>query len=82
MEKKITLFSASWCGPCHALKARLKREEIEVDISSIDENMEGVRKFGVKSVPTLVIEENDTHTIINGSDDIFTFLKNEQNSKV
>ncbi len=74
-ENTITLYSASWCGPCHALKARLQRESINVDIRSIDDNDVNVNKFGIKSVPTLVVESGDSYIKISGSEDIYNFLK-------
>lgn len=63
----ITLkkFSAAWCGPCRALapvfeseikpmfKGKVNFEEIDVD-NNPDETV----KYGVTSVPTIVIEKD------------------------
>lgn len=80
--KTVKLFSASWCGPCHMLKSRLKSAKIEVEIVSVDDNREEVIKYKVRSIPTLIVEEGDNFEAITGMDDIFNYLKDEQNSKV
>jgi len=59
----VKKFSATWCGPCRALApvineikgqfSNVKFEEYDVDIE-VDE----VVKYGVTSVPTVIIEKN------------------------
>ena len=54
-------FWAPWCGPCKMIAPVL--EEIDGEIGdkvriiklNVDENSETVRKFGVMSIPTLMI---------------------------
>ncbi|HEC77194.1 MAG TPA: thioredoxin [Thermoplasmatales archaeon] len=60
-------FWASWCMPCLALKPVI--EEIEKEMGEIkfgsvnvDENIELARRFGVISIPTLII-------LINGKEE-------------
>jgi thioredoxin 1 len=55
MENKIEVlkFSASWCGPCRVLAQTLKDVEGITNID-IDKDMETARKYGIRSVPTLV----------------------------
>lgn len=62
----IKKFSAIWCGPCRALNpvmteikqsyssnSNVKFEEYDVD-NEVDE----VTKYGIRSVPTVIIEKN------------------------
>ncbi len=57
----IVDFFATWCGPCKALAPIL--EELSAEIPEdkqivkldIDENVDLARKYGVMSVPTLVL---------------------------
>ena len=54
-------FTATWCGPCKAFKPVMNEvvgEGHSVQILDVDENKELASKYGVRSVPTTVIEEN------------------------
>jgi thioredoxin 1 len=61
MTKKILYFSATWCKPCQMMKANLSKVEIDTPIEhiDIDQDTETPMKFAVRSVPTLVLLEND-----------------------
>ncbi len=62
---EVKRFSAVWCGPCRALAPVMEGiksqysnvvfETIDVDV---DENFELAGKYGIRSVPTVVIEKN------------------------
>ena len=59
--KTAKYFTATWCGPCKAFKPiilELISEVYNITIHDIDENQELASKYGVRSVPTTVIEEN------------------------
>lgn len=60
MEKKIIRFTASWCGPCQALKMTLEGEDLglPVEVVDIDVNPELAREYQVRSVPTMVLVES------------------------
>ena len=54
-------FSATWCGPCKQFKPIM--EEIAGDGYSkefidVDNEQNKAEKYGVRSVPTVVIEDN------------------------
>ena len=54
-------FYADWCGPCHAIKPVLEELSRELDGKAkfgkidVDRNKENAGKFGVMSIPTLLI---------------------------
>jgi thioredoxin 1 len=57
-------FWAEWCGPCHAIAPAL--EELAGELSgkvtiaklNIDENPKTAIKYGVRSIPTLIMFKN------------------------
>ena len=56
----IVDFYATWCGPCKMLSPILEEiAETEKDVKilkvDIDDNMELAQKFGIMSVPTLML---------------------------
>jgi thioredoxin 1 len=54
-------FTATWCGPCKALAPIVEKVadefegKVKVGKLDIDANAEMTRKYGVRSVPTLLI---------------------------
>lgn len=57
-------FWAEWCGPCRALTpifedvATTHHEQVSFVKINIDENSETPSKFGVMSIPTLILFKN------------------------
>ena len=58
MSIEVLKFSASWCGPCRVLSQTLKDVEGVTQVD-IDKDMETARKYGIRSVPTLVFLKDD-----------------------
>jgi thioredoxin 1 len=59
--KTMKYFSATWCGPCKAFKPimnEIANEGYSVEFIDVDQSQELAAKYGVRSVPTVVIEEN------------------------
>ena len=62
--KKVIRFTASWSGPCKALKTVLDQVETDVPIEviDIDEQPDLATEFGIRGVPTLVMMEDNVAT--------------------
>ena len=53
-------FWAEWCGPCHAIAPVLdqiadERDDLRVVKLNIDEEPEVAQRYGVMSIPTLIL---------------------------
>jgi len=60
---KVTKYSATWCGPCQALKPifdEIKREHTNVMFEEVDvdQNRTNATENKVTSVPTVIIFKN------------------------
>ena len=59
--KKVVRFTASWCGPCKMLAKTLEEinTNLPIEVVDIDVHPEIAAEFGIRSVPTLVIVEDN-----------------------
>ncbi len=77
----VDLF-ASWCGPCRMQSAVLEdvvksRPDINIVKVDVDENPNIARKYGVMSIPTLILLKDGElvkkHVGLMQSDDLISF---------
>ncbi len=60
-EKPVLVdFYADWCGPCQMLSPIVdevaeERDDIKVGKINVDEQMELAQKYGVMTIPTLLV---------------------------
>jgi predicted thioredoxin/glutaredoxin len=75
---KLVLASAGWCGPCQVVKSRLKADDLldKVEIKDADVDIAFFKDNNIKSVPRLLVFDNDEVVdIIQGADDIIKRIK-------
>ena len=59
--KRILRFTAAWCQPCKTLAESLERANLRmpIEVIDIDANEEVANQYGIRSVPCLVmLDEN------------------------
>lgn len=61
---KVLDFYADWCGPCQMMKPIIEQvekehPEVEFEAINIDEQAELAEKYGVMSIPTLVVMDGE-----------------------
>lgn len=63
MGLTVKRFTATWCGPCRTLAPIVERVKastpgVTFETIDVDDQPEVARRYGVRSVPTIVFENN------------------------
>ena len=60
--KRIIRFTASWCGPCKSLATNLETAGLglPIEVVDIDAHSDVAQEYGIRSVPTLVMLDENT----------------------
>jgi thioredoxin 1 len=60
--KKVLRFTASWCQPCKMLAKNLDsiKTDVRIEIVDIDEQSDLATKYLIRSVPSMIMFDNDT----------------------
>lgn len=86
--KKLVLFSADWCGPCKILKPHLEKvsdeiSEVTIIKANVSETEEHTTRFGVRSIPTCILLENNEElgrfSGVKNPNQIKKFIQEHQN---
>lgn len=78
---KLILASASWCGPCQVVKARLQSENLSdrIEVKDADTDISFFKDYGIKSVPRLLVIDGETVVeTVQGTEDIIKRIKQDQ----
>jgi thioredoxin 1 len=59
--KRILRFTASWCGPCKSMAMNLETANLgfPIEIVDIDTHPDVAAEYGIRSVPTLVLMDEN-----------------------
>jgi thioredoxin 1 len=62
-DKAIVLFTATWCGPCKAIKPLYQKlsnvnSDVKFYVVDVDEREEITKKFNIRSMPTFITLKN------------------------
>lgn len=80
-------FFATWCGPCRMMASVLEQAEKEFkDVKiikvDVDESEDLARKFGVMSIPTIILFKNgkelDSHIGLMSMDKLKNFVESNR----
>ena len=59
----LVYFSAPWCGPCRTMGPIVEQITAKLNVGvqkiNVDDEPELAEKYGVRSIPTLVLEDRD-----------------------
>lgn len=57
--KKILYFSAEWCGPCRTVGPIIYNSGFNYEKIDVDKEFEITKNYNIKSIPTLILVENN-----------------------
>lgn len=62
---KVIKFYAEWCGPCKVVGSNLKNANLPIPVMEVDieDNDDLVAEYGIRSVPTTILLNDNGETI-------------------
>ena len=88
-EKTVLLdFGAPWCAPCRMVVPVIEeiageRPDIKVGKINVDEQPELASKFGIMSIPTLVVMKNGQQDYAQtGTSSLYNFYGRKRNESI
>ncbi len=76
-SNKIMLFTTKTCTNCTMVKSFLDQANIAYDLIQAEENSELVEKYGVRSVPAMVVENELEFTLYVNASNIRNFVEKQ-----
>ena len=82
-ERVLVDFYATWCGPCRMLSPILdeivEEENIKLVKVDVDKNEDIARRYGIMSIPTIILFKNGEEVNKNvgfiGKEELIEFIK-------
>lgn len=75
--KKLVVYSGKNCAACVALKTKMASENIQYEEKDVSKNMQDVKMYSIRSVPTTLVFEDDNYltTVVgNKLEEIKSFI--------
>jgi len=80
-KDKLILASAKICGPCSLLKSKIAKENLQVEIKQMEDEIDFFKLHGIRNVPSLLIfRGGQLIDQIRGSDEILQHIKNDNDN--
>lgn len=74
-DSRLMLFTTKTCPNCKTAKAFLDQAGIAFETVEVEENMGLVEQYGIRSAPTLVVQDGTEHTLYVNASDIRHFAE-------
>ena len=65
--KTLRVFGASWCVNCKQLTKQLDQRRVEYEYVDIDVEPTMAKAYEIRSLPTSVIADEDSYTVVVGN---------------
>lgn len=63
---KVTVYTGMFCSACTSLKQFLQKNDVDFEEKSVQDNVEDVIKYSIRTVPVLVVQDRAHGVVIRG----------------